>query len=85
MVCHTCPKQLAKKLTIKSRYTKTGIAELEGAGGGAFSPQLQFPNPAELPELQLKFYDQIAGNRISKVPVFKISVRSQSAWTPLDG
>ena len=34
------------------------------------------PNPAKLPELQLEFDDQIAENRIPKVPVFKISLDS---------
>ena len=42
------------------------------------------PNPAKLPELPQKFDHQIAGNRISKVPVFKI-FRRESSWTALDG
>ena len=58
-----------------------------------FLPQMQFlqsfetiqlPNPLKLPELQLKFDDQIIGNHISKVPVFKISL-GPFAQTPLDG
>ena len=48
------------------------------------SETIQLPNPLKLPELQLKFDDQIIGNHISKVPVFKIS-QGPSAQTPLDG
>ena len=63
----------------------------EGTGGGAspyFLLQMQFltaffdhtvPNPLKLLEQQLKFDDQIMGNRISKVPVFKISRGSEGA------
>ena len=60
-------------------------------GGHAphFSPQMQFftafldyraTKSCKFLELQLKFDDQIAGNCISKVPVFEI-FRDQSAWT----
>ena len=37
------------------------------------STVIGLPNPATLPELQLKFDDQITRDRISKVSVFKIS------------
>ena len=58
-----------------------------------FSPQMQFvkafldhrvTKSCKVTELQLKFEDQIAGNRIFKVSVFNIS-QGQSARTPLDG
>ena len=55
----------------------------EGHAPSHFSLQMQFLTafldhrvtiiPANLPELQLKFDNQIAGNRTFKVPVFKIS------------
>ena len=48
-----------------------GTAELGGGGRGGM-------------QLQLKFDDQITGNRVFKVPVFKIS-RGQSVRISLDG
>ena len=69
----------------------TGTADRGAGGGGAggphFSPQMQLlmlQNPAKLPEMQLKFDDQIAGNRTFKVTVFKTS-RGQFTRTPLNG
>ena len=81
---------------LSDEYTlKQGPRSREGGGGHAphFSPQMQFftafldykaTKSCQFSELQLKFDDQIPGNCIFKVPVFKIS-RDQSAWTPLDG
>ena len=63
------------------------------SGAPHFSPQTQFlkafldhrvTKSCKVTELLLKFEDQIAGNRIFKVSVFKIS-QGQSARIPLDG
>ena len=74
------------------RDTTTGTAKLGGSKGGMLpltfchicsllrrSQTIGLPNPAKLPELQLKFDDQIAGNRTSKI------FRDNSARTSLDG